>query len=349
MPRSPLHSYHQELGARFVDFGGWEMPIQYTSVLGEHRAVRESVGWFDVSHLGRFSLGGDGAHSALSQLLCNDHERIGSGRAQYTLMLNRRGGVIDDLIIWKPASDEVMVMPNGVNHLRVMERFAARAPHARLVDLRPDTVGLAVQGPDSLQLVRKLLGKAPGHFEVIEAAFGRGHVWVAGTGYTGEPGVELVADPSVAGHLVRDLTDAGATPCGLGSRDLLRLEAGFPLWGHDLDPETNPLEAGLGWAVKFNRSFVGREALEEVRRNGVKRTRVFFRMGDRRIPREGCALRCGDSRGMVTSGNFSPMLGVGIGMGYLSNPQDPDLEVEVEIRGRWITTEAVKGAFYRPG
>ncbi len=349
MPRSPLHSYHQELSARFVDFGGWEMPIQYTSVLAEHRAVRESVGWFDVSHLGRFSLSGEGAHTALSQLLCNDHERIGPGRAQYTLMLNRSGGVIDDLIIWKLPSDGVMVMPNGVNHVRVMERFGARAPRARLVDLRPDTVGLAVQGPDSLPLVRTLLGKAPGHFGVMEAAWGGGQVWVAGTGYTGEPGVELVADPPVADRLVRDLTDAGATPCGLGSRDLLRLEAGFPLWGHDLDEETNPLEAGLGWAVRFNRGFVGRDALEEVRRIGAKRTRVFFRMGDRRIPREGCALRSGEATGRVTSGNFSPMLGVGIGMGYLSHPRHPEAEVEVEIRGRWIAAEVVRGAFYRPG
>ncbi len=348
MPRSPLHSFHRELGARFVDFGGWEMPIQYTSVLREHRAVRDSVGWFDVSHLGRFSWGGEGAFSALSRLLCNDHERIGSGRAQYTLMLNRGGGVIDDLIIWKRTPDEVVVMPNGANHLRVMEEFAGHAPAAQMVDLRPRTVGLAIQGPDARDLVKKLLGDAPGHFEVIEAVYRGREVWVAGTGYTGEPGVELVADPRVAEDLTGALTDAGAVPCGLGARDLLRLEAGFPLWGHDLDEETNPLEAGLGWAVRFNRDFVGRDALERVRREGVKRTRVSFRLEDRRIPREGCALRSGESRGTVTSGNFSPMLGVGIGMGYLSTPRPPDLPVEVEIRGRWITTEPVEGAFYRP-
>ena len=348
MPRSPLHAFNRELGARFVDFGGWEMPIQYTSVLKEHRAVRESVGWFDVSHLGRFSWDGEGALSALSRLLCNDHHRIGSGRAQYTLMLNDRGAVIDDLIIWKRTSDKVVVMPNGVNHVRVMNRFAAQAPSAQLVDLRPRTVGLAIQGPQARDLVRDLLGEAPEHFGVIEAAYGGRDVWVAGTGYTGEAGVELVADPLVAEDLAGELTDAGAVPCGLGARDLLRLEAGFPLWGHDLDEETNPLEAGLGWAVRFNRDFVGHEALERVRRDGVKRTRVSFRMADRRIPREGCALRSGDSRGTVTSGNFSPMLGVGIGMGYLSSPRDPGLPVEVEIRGRWIATEPVKGAFYRP-
>ena len=348
MPRSPLHRYHRELGARLVDFGGWEMPIQYTSVLAEHRAVRESTGWFDVSHLGRFSWSGEGAHSALSRLLCNDHHRIGPGRAQYTLILNDRGGVIDDLIIWKRSSDEVMVMPNGVNHQRVMDRFSETAAGARLVDLRPETVSLAVQGPDSRDLVEDLLGTVPGHFGVTRAVYRGGEVWLAGTGYTGEPGVELVAEPATAEELARELTRRGAIPCGLGARDLLRLEAGFPLWGHDLDEEISPLEAGLGWAVRFNRDFVGRSALEGSLRDGLARTRVHFRMRDRRPPREGCALRCGDARGAVTSGNFSPMLGVGIGMGYLSNPRDPQAPVEVEIRGRWITTEPVEGAFYRP-
>ena len=349
MPRSPLHPYHRELGARFVDFGGWEMPIRYRSVLTEHRAVRESVGWFDVSHLGRFSWSGEGALTALSRLLCNDHERIGPGKAQYSLMLNPDGGVIDDLIIWKRSPEEVTVMPNGVNHMRVMEKFRASAPGARLLDLRPRTGALAVQGPDAVERVREILGKAPGHFGVIEASYGGGEVWVAGTGYTGESGVELIADPPTAENLARELTRTGAQPCGLGSRDLLRLEAGFPLWGHDLDEETTPLEAGLGWAVRFGRDFVGRDALQAARRDGSGKTRVCFRMGDRRIPREGCALRSGEWRGKVTSGNFSPMLGVGIGMGYLSGPLDPDLPVEVEIRGRWIAAEPVKGAFYRPG
>ena len=260
MPRSPLHPYHQEIGARFVDFGGWEMPIRYTSVLAEHRAVRESTGWFDVSHLGRFSWSGEGAGPALSRLLCNDHERIGPGRAQYTLMLNPRGGVIDDLIIWKLGSGEVMVMPNGVNHLRVMDGFRAAAPDARLLDLRPGTAALAVQGPDSPARVKGLLGEVPGHFGVIRVDYGGREVWVAGTGYTGERGVELVTDPQTAEELARRLSRGGALPCGLGARDLLRLEAGFPLWGHDLDEGTTPLEAGLEWAVRFGRDFVGRPA-----------------------------------------------------------------------------------------
>lgn len=348
MPRSPLHRYHQDLGARFVDFGGWEMPVLYTSVLKEHRAVRESTGWFDVSHLGRFAWSGEGSLAALSHLLCNDHERVGAGGAQYTLILNAGGGVIDDLIVWKLTPRKAMVMPNGANHLRVMEEFRAAAPHAELVDLRPRTAGLAVQGPDSLERVRAVLGDAPGHFRVIKARHRGGEVWVAGTGYTGERGVELVTDPATAEAIARDLTDGGAMPCGLGSRDLLRLEAGFPLWGHDLNEDITPLEAGLQWAVRFNRDFVGRDALERSREQGLARTRVSFKMADRRIPREGCALRAGDSAGMVTSGNFSPMLGVGIGMGYLSAPRDPTHTVEVEIRGRWIATEPVRGAFYRP-
>lgn len=349
MPRSPLHHFHQELGARFVDFGGWEMPVLYSSVLKEHRAVRESTGWFDVSHLGRFSWAGDGSQSALSRLLCNDHERVGAGRAQYTLILNNGGGVIDDLIIWKRAPEEVMVMPNGVNHRRVMDEFKAAAPRAALADLRPGTVSLAVQGPDSRARIENLLGVAPGRFRVIGARYRDRAVWVAGTGYTGERGVELVTDPSTGEALARNLTAGGALPCGLGSRDLLRLEAGFPLWGHDLDEETTPLEAGLDWAVRFNREFVGREALEGSLREGLAKSRVSFRMRDRRPPREGCALRSGGAAGAVTSGNFSPMLGVGIGMGYLSRPWDGSQPVEVEIRGRWIATELVEGAFYQSG
>jgi aminomethyltransferase len=349
MPRSPLHHFHQQLGARFVDFGGWEMPVLYSSVLKEHRAVRESTGWFDVSHLGRFSWAGEGSHAALSRLLCNDHERIGVGRAQYTLILNQGGGVIDDLIIWKRMPEEVMVMPNGVNHLRVMDDFAAAAPRAELIDLRPGTVSLAVQGPEARERIEAVLGEAPDHFRVIKAYYRDEVVWVAGTGYTGERGVELVTDPSTGEALARELTDGGALPCGLGSRDLLRLEAGFSLWGHDLDQETTPLEAGLRWAVRFNRDFVGREALESSLREGLAKSRVSFRMRDRRPPREGCALRSGEAVGAVTSGNFSPMLGVGIGMGYLSSPWDGSQPVQVEIRGRWLDTELVEGAFYQTG
>nr|MDE0500439.1 glycine cleavage system aminomethyltransferase GcvT [bacterium] len=348
MPQSPLHHYHQELGARFVDFGGWEMPLSYGSALTEHRAVREGTGWFDVSHLGRFSWSGEGWDPALSRLLCNDHGRIGPGRAQYTMILNSRGGVIDDLIIWKRTPDEVTVMPNGVNHLRVMEAFGAAEPRADLSDLRPVTVSLAVQGPEAPSRVEALLGSVPGPFRVMKAAYRGEEVWVAGTGYTGERGVELIADPETGEALARDLTASGATPCGLASRDLLRLEAGLMLWGHDLNDDITPLEAGLDWTVRFNRDFVGREALERSRKEGLRRRLVAFRMGDRRIPREGYALRAGQSSGAVTSGNFSPMLGVGIGMGYLSTPFDA-ASLEVEIRGRWVPTEVVEGAFYRRG
>ena len=346
MPQSPLHHYHQELGARFVDFGGWEMPLSYGSALTEHRAVRERSGWFDVSHLGRFSWSGEGWDSALSRLLCNDHERIGAGQAQYTMILNSRGGVIDDLIIWKRTADEVTVMPNGVNHLRVMDAFSSAEPRADLLDLRPVTVSLAVQGPEAPSRVEALLGSVPRPFRVKRSTYRGEEVWVAGTGYTGERGVELVTDSQTAETLARDLTAGGAMPCGLASRDLLRLEAGLMLWGHDLNDDITPLEAGLDWTVRFNRDFVGRQALERSRKEGLRRSMVSFRMGDRRIPREGYALRAGGAAGAVTSGNFSPMLGVGIGMGYLSTPFDAS-SVEVEIRGRWVSAEVVEGAFYR--
>lgn len=324
------------------------MPLSYGSALEEHRAVRERTGWFDVSHLGRFGWSGEGSASALSRLLCNDHERIGPGRAQYTMILNSRGGVVDDLIIWKPIAEGVTVMPNGVNHLRVMEAFRTAEPRADLVDLRPSTVCLAVQGPEAPSRVEALLGSVPGPFRVTKTAYQDGEVWLAGTGYTGERGVELITDPGTAEVLARDLTAGGAAPCGLASRDLLRLEAGLMLWGHDLNDDITPLEAGLDQSVRFNRDFVGREALERSRKEGLQRRLVAFRMGDRRIPREGYALRAGEAAGAVTSGNFSPMLGVGIGMGYLSTPFD-SMSLEVEIRGRWVAAEVVEGAFYRPG
>lgn len=343
--RSPLHDLHAGLGARFTEFSGWEMPVQYESVLAEHRAVRHSAGWFDVSHLGRFRWEGEGATAALRSLLCNDVERIEPGRTQYTMMLNERGGVVDDLIVWRWGPESYWVLPNGGNHQRVMEAFAKSQAQVELQDLRPRTAALAVQGPAAPEALERVLGASPRRFRTFSATFEGRPVWGAGTGYTGEPGGEVVVEVGVARALAEALIDAGCHPCGLAARDTLRLEAGLPLWGQDLDEGRSPLEAGLDFAVAWDHDFVGRPALAAQRSGGVGSTLVAFVTEGRQIPRHGQRLRRGEGEGVVTSGNFSPMLERGIGLGYL--PTGTEGPIEVEIRDRWVEAERVELPFYR--
>jgi aminomethyltransferase len=344
--RSPLHELNEELGARFVDFGGWEMPVQYESVLAEHRAVRTGVGVFDVTHLGRFSLTGSGARAALGALLCNDIERIEAGRCQYTMILNPSGGVVDDLIVWWRGDDDFWPMPNAANHARVMDAFRAQ-PGCVVRDLQTDTVFLAVQGPDAPGLVEDVLGMKPGRFRNVTVETGFGTVSMAGTGYTGEAGAELCVDAANGESVMRAFLEAGATPCGLGARDTLRLEAGLPLWGEDLDETTTPLEAGLDFAVSLDHDFVGKDRLVAQREQGLERRLAGFVLGDRGIPRHGYEVRTGSGgEGSVTSGNISPMLETGVGMAYVSPPADIGDTLEVRIRDRWIPGRVAKPPFH---
>lgn len=338
--RSPLHAVHEALGARFTDFGGWDMPLQYAGTLAEHQAVRTGCGVFDVSHLGRFSLVGDDAIAVAGRLLCNDLSRIGPGRAQYTMMLTADGGIVDDIIVWWVEDDHLVILPNGVNHDTVRDAFAA-AGASVVTDLRPTTVLLAVQGPTAPDVLSRVLGDAPKRFRVLQGD----RALVAGTGYTGERGAEVIVAPDAAGAVWDDLLRAGAVPCGLGARDTLRLEMGFPLWGQDIDRTTTPLDAGLEWVIGWDHDFVGRDALVAARERGAHRTLIAFAFPERRVPRHGHALRCGGSTGEVTSGNFSPSLEVGIGMGYVSPPPPPDAPVEVEIRGAWYPARRVEPPF----
>jgi aminomethyltransferase len=344
--RSPLHDLNAELGARFVDFGGWEMPVQYESVLAEHRAVRTGVGVFDVTHLGRFSLTGAGARAALGRLLCNDIDRIETGRCQYTMILNDTGGVIDDLIVWWRGDDDFWPMPNAANHERVMDAFREE-PDCVVEDLQTDTVFLAVQGPDALPMVEDVVGAKPGRFRNRTVETGFGTVSMAGTGYTGEAGAELCLDAAIGEAVMRTFLDAGATPCGLGARDTLRLEAGLPLWGEDLDETTTPLEAGLDFAVSLDHDFVGRERLAEQKEQGLTRRLAGFVLEERGIPRHGHEMRTGSGgEGSVTSGNISPMLGTGVGMGYVSPPAEVGETLEVKIRDRWVPGHVAKPPFH---
>lgn len=346
MPTTPLRAAHETLGARFTDFGGWQMPVRYQGVIAEHTSVREAVGVFDVSHLGRFSVSGAGATELLRSHLCNDIARVEPGRAQYTMALNHAGGVVDDIIVWRVDEEHYWVIPNGVNFEDVMHPFVLTAPQqVDLESVREDTVLLAVQGPDAPGLITSVIGECPNRFRVVTGSYREGPFWAAGTGYTGERGAEIAVPVDAGEALLTDLVDAGAQPCGLGARDTLRLEMGYPLWGQDLDEGTTPLEAGLEWVVAWDHDFTGRDALVAERERGIRRRLVGFRTRGRTIPRSGHALRAGNSIGSVTSGNFSPVLKHGIGMGYLAPPPGDDDELEVEVRGEWHDAERVDPPF----
>jgi aminomethyltransferase len=347
MNRSPLHDTNEKLGARFVDFGGWEMPVQYESVLAEHHAVRSGAGFFDVTHLGRFELTGEGAHDAINRLLCNNIDRVEPGRCQYTMALNDTGGVIDDMIVWWWEPERFWVLPNAANQDRVMAMFAAQ-PECSVSDLQRRTVMIAVQGPDAPNLFESLVGEKPGRFRCSSLEWDGGEVAIAGTGYTGEPGGEIVTDAATGNQLVDALIESGITPCGLGARDTLRLEAGLPLWGNDLDETTTPLEAGLGFAVSLDHEFVGREALTAQKDNGLQRRLTGFVLTQRGIPRTGYTVRTSSGGvGSVTSGNISPILDMGVGMAYISPPPDIDSDtLDVEIRNRWIPGRLAKPPFH---
>lgn len=334
--RTPLYDTHAALGGRFVEFAGWDMPVQYEGVIAEHNAVRTGVGIFDVSHLGRFTLEGSGSTDLLLRLLCNNITHIDPGRAQYTMALTPEGGVVDDIIVWRFEDERYWVVPNGANQDDVLELFISEAPASVAIESKRHDTGLvAVQGPGAPALISDVVGEAPKRFRVLESSFEGAAIRMAGTGYTGEKGAELVIDSDHAEVLWSSLTDAGAVPCGLGSRDTLRLEMGYPLWGQDLDRETSPLQAGLGWVVEFDHEFVGKEALQQQQANGLGKRLVAFRMEGRHIARHGYPVRSNGSTGEVASGNFSPTLDGGIGMAYLAPDPGDIATVEVEVRGEW--------------
>ena len=337
MPESPLHSSHEDLGARFTDFGGWNMPVQYSSVLDEHESVRTAVGVFDVSHLGRFTFEGAGATETIRGQLCGDAGAIEPGRAQYTMALNENGGVVDDIIVLRLDDERWWILPNGANYDRIVDRFVASGPESvALARRREDTAFLAIQGPDAPALLESLFDTKVGRFRVAELDTRYGEIVIAGTGYTGERGAEVTVSASHAAALFKDILSAGAVACGLGARDTLRLEKGYPLWGQDLDEHTSPLEANLSWVVDWDHEFVGRDALLAQQEHGLSKRMVAFTAEGRQIARHGYPMRAGSSIGTVASGNFSPSLGYPIAMGYLSPPLESGEQIEVEIRNSWL-------------
>ncbi len=344
--RSPLHSLNETLGARFVDFGGWEMPVRYESVLAEHRAVRTTAAWFDVSHLGRFLWRGAGAQAGLNRLLTNDVSLIEPGRTQYTLCLNEDGGIVDDLLVWQWDQEWYWVLPNASTHHDIMARFARGFPMVEIEDLRPATAMVAVQGPEAPRALEEIVGISPKRFRTYHTSLGASVVHLAGTGYTGERGGELVTDAETAGLVVDALGQRDVHPAGLGARDTLRLEAGLLLAGQDFDATTNPFEAGLDFALSWEHDFVGKAALEKVRDAAPVRRIMAFTLEGRKIPRHGYNLRANGSTGVVTSGNYSPVLECGIGLGYLTPPSSAK-DLQVEIRGSWEPAQRAELPFLR--
>jgi aminomethyltransferase len=349
---SPLDAQHRALGARMVPFGGWEMPLSYTGVLDEHRACRESAVVFDVSHLGTVECGGEGAFTLLQWLLTNDLRKIAPGRAQYTHLLDPRDAhVVDDIIVWWVSDGRFFVMPNASNTDRLIAALDEGVSHADgdvvFADITPRRAVLAVQGPESrvrLDAIRPDIA-AVARFDVRAV----GPLVVAGTGYTGESGLEIHVPADDAPALWKTIVDAGITPAGLGARDTLRLEAGLPLHGHELGPGITPLQAGLEWVVGWDKGdFRGRDALRAERERGIERRLQGLEVDSRRPPREGSVVMLdGSAVGVVTSGNFSPVLGHGIALAFLRPDVEPGVQVQVDVRGQVLEARVVKPPFVR--
>jgi len=356
--RSPLEAEHERLGAKMGPFAGWNMPIEYAGALKEHEAVRQRVGLFDLTHLGKVEVTGPGALAMLQRVISNDLSRVAVGEAQYNLVLNEGGGVIEDLIVYHLDPERYFVVPNAANAQRVLRMLEEEPVESRLHLLyHQDWCFLAVQGPESVHVTRSLFPDAPGlgFMQCVETEFRRRPVILTRSGYTGEVGFELFTYQDVALELWRALMEAAAPfdgmPCGLAARDVLRLEMGYPLYGQDLFEASTALEAGLSWAVSFDKGeFRGRAALLRQREEGPLPSILRgVRMHERRhIPRAHYPVFVRDRVvGEVTSGTFSPTLQTGIGLAYLwpSDAVPVGDEVEVDIRGRRGAATVVRPPF----
>ena len=338
--RTPLYGQHVELGAKLVDFAGWEMPVTYEGIREEHSAVRTHVGMFDVSHMGEVEVEGPGALAFLQRALSNDVAAIEIGGAQYSCLCNEEGGVVDDLFAYRLGGDRYLVVTNAANHEADLAWLGqvSRGFDVAVRDVADRYAMLAVQGPHARAVLGPALGiELPPRMRVSSQRVGGRPALVAGTGYTGEDGVEILIDPEIAVPIWAELLEAGIVPCGLGARDTLRLEVCFPLHGNELTPQRNPIEAGLGWCCKANPAgFVGSDAIEKARREGTAEKLAPFLIEGQGIPREGNpVLVGGETVGTVTSGTFAPSLEKGAGMAYVrSDLAAPGTELEIDVRGK---------------
>lgn len=353
----PLHAQHEALGAKTADFGGWQMPIEYAGTVSEHMAVRERVGVFDVSHMGTARITGAGALDALNAILANDLRKLTPGQAQYTMLCNEHGGVIDDLIAYVVNDDDVMLVPNASNSDEVLAVLKSLLPTSIAIsDLRSQRVMLAIQGPDSANALATL--GLPADMPYMSFATVSTHPWsvegaafadvvVCRTGYTGEHGYEVLVPVASAVTAWQQVLAAGVTPCGLGARDTLRLEMGYALHGHELSADITPVEAGLNWAVGWKKeSFRAKDVLTAQKADGPKRILRGLRATVRGIPRAEMNVMQGEAVvGVTTSGTFSPSLQVGIALALLDPAITEGSMVEIDVRGRRLPCEVTKPPF----
>jgi aminomethyltransferase len=362
LAQTPLYQLAVELKARLTSFGGWEMPVQFTGISHEHEAVRNAAGMFDISHMGKFTLEGKSVISQLQGLVPSDLSRLQPGQAQYTVLLNERAGIIDDIIIYNQGKDgttgieKAVIIVNaattGKDKAWLLQNLDAE--EVKFQDLSREKVLIAVQGPKASSILQQFVEadltpvKAFGHLDAT--IFGK-PAFLARTGYTGEDGFEVMVDPDVGVELWQNLIKAGVIPCGLGARDTLRLEAAMALYGQDIDENTTPLEAGLGWLVHLDSKgdFIGRSILEQQKADGVQRRLVGLQMQGRNIARHGYQiLSAGKVVGEVTSGTLSLTLGYPIALGYVPTELGSvGQQLEVEIRGKAYPAVVVKRPFYR--
>jgi aminomethyltransferase len=372
LKRTSLFSAHQKLGAKLIDFGGWEMPVQYTSITDEHLAVRNAAGIFDISHMGEVTVSGAGAEAFLNSVLTNDIRKLASGQGQYTLMCNARGGVIDDLYAYRISVNVYLLIINASRIADDVAWLQAQATkfsggELNLTDASHHYAAIAVQGPRVKEFINDCITGASASVcpmgavtdlkknQIAGFHFDNHNILVARTGYTGEDGFEILGPDADLQRLWDKLLVAGKPfgikPCGLGARDTLRTEVCYPLYGHELDENTTPIEAGLGFFVALDKDeFNGRSVLAEQKANGTKKKLVAFKMTDKSAPpRPHYKIFSGDKEiGIVTSGTQSPSLNAGIGLGYVPPEfSAPDTKIEIEIRGKKFAAVIVKKPIYK--
>ena len=356
--RTPLYEAHRALGARMIDFGGWEMPLSYRGIAEEHQAVRRHCGLFDVSHMGEIEVRGPSAAAVCQEVTVNDVRRLGIGDAQYTLLCNEAGGVLDDLVLYRLGAERYLLIVNAANTEQDLGWVTSHAAgRAEVVDRSAALALVALQGPEAEMVLRTLTALDPTALRAFTACTTRvagEAVVLSRTGYTGEDGFEILVEAAAArtlwDALLESATRRGGLPAGLGARDTLRLEAGLPLCGTDMDATTTPLEAGLAWVVKLDKGdFVGRAALAAQAASGLTRRLVGLELDEPGIPRHGYGVwRDGTPVGRVTSGTKSPALGTFIGLAYVAvGAAAPGTPVAVDIRGRRVPAHVVERPFYR--
>lgn len=355
MKNTALSATHEALGAKMVPFAGYNMPVQYEGVNIEHETVRKSVGVFDVSHMGEFLISGTNALALIQKTCSNDASKLTIGKAQYSCIPNDDGGIVDDLIIYKLKEEQYLLVVNASNIEKDWNWISSKnTVDADMRDISEDYSLLAIQGPKAIEAMQTLTShdlSAIKFYNFVVGDFaGVENVIISATGYTGSGGFEIYCKNTEVKQIWDKVTEAGATPIGLAARDTLRLEMGYCLYGNDIDDTTSPIEAGLGWVTKFTKEFTNSEALADEKRRGAERKLIAFELDDRGIPRHGYDIvdSQGKKIGIVTSGTMSPMLGKGIGLGYVPTVfADVNSKINIQIRKNAVPATVVKLPFYK--